>query len=177
MVSMISSYDFLEIARYNGICAQVLVGSALIRMVIPYGPKTSPWVSSDASTQSGYMGLLRNAANASLIIFSKPVGVTDATSAELLALKQVCTLFSKSKWSKSFKQILEIDCSMIIDWLNRPSLAPAVFKPDVLEYLELCTNFKWSIGVVPMSVNSSVDKLAKFGIYRASPFESFTVES
>ncbi|KAK9044379.1 hypothetical protein V6N11_072685 [Hibiscus sabdariffa] len=90
--------------------------------------------------RAGIGGILRNPDNESLISFSKSVGITDATSAELLAFKEACVLFGESKWAKSFAVIFESDCSLIS---------------------------RWSFNVVPSCANLTADKLTKAGINSA----------
>ncbi|KAK9010866.1 hypothetical protein V6N11_043733 [Hibiscus sabdariffa] len=93
----------------------------------------------------------------------------DATPVELLAILEAVTLFRKSKWGAAFKLLLETDCSLCVQWLERPCLAPTCFKWIIEECLKLCAGLKWSIAAVPRLANSTVDKLAKSGIYRAVP--------
>ncbi|KAK8992945.1 hypothetical protein V6N11_049004 [Hibiscus sabdariffa] len=102
-------------------------------------------------------------------MFSKAVGTVDATSAELVAFKEACSLFGNSSWVKSKKLILETDCVLIAEWLNRPNSAPTVFRLLVEESLRICSNFSWDIRVVPRCANETTDKLAKSGIGRLAP--------
>ncbi|KAK8519480.1 hypothetical protein V6N12_025517 [Hibiscus sabdariffa] len=101
-------------------------------------------------------------------------GRTDATSAELNAILEAVTLFRKSKWPQSFKLLLETDCSLCVQWLERPSLAPHCFKPVIEDCLEACDGFRWSIEAVTKSANSTADKLAKSGISRVAPLVWFS---
>ncbi|KAK8525364.1 hypothetical protein V6N11_064431 [Hibiscus sabdariffa] len=102
-------------------------------------------------------------------MFYKAVGTLDATSAKLLTFKEACSLFGSSSWAKSKKLILEIDCVLIADWLNRPYSAPTVFRPLVEESLRICSNFSWDIRVVPRCANETAGKLANSGIGRLAP--------
>ncbi|KAK9000970.1 hypothetical protein V6N11_082764 [Hibiscus sabdariffa] len=119
--------------------------------------------------KAGIGGILRNSDNRSLIMFSKAVGTLDATSAELIMFKEACSLFGSSSWVKSKKLILETDCVLIAEWLNRSNSTSTVFRPLVEESLRICSNFSWDIRVVPRCANETADKLAKSGIGRLAP--------
>ncbi|KAK8596357.1 hypothetical protein V6N12_064852 [Hibiscus sabdariffa] len=119
--------------------------------------------------RAGIGGILRNSGNESLILFSRAAGSTDATSAELNAILEAVNLFRKSKWVHSFKLLLETDCSLCVQWLERPSSTPLCFKTLIEECLEACAGLRWSIEAVSRSANAMADKLAKSGISRGVP--------
>ncbi|KAK9047326.1 hypothetical protein V6N11_053173 [Hibiscus sabdariffa] len=99
----------------------------------------------------GIGGLLRDADGKILLMFSRSIGFIDSTLAEILALKEVCSLFSKSEWARVFSLVLETDYSLLVDWLD------------------LCLGCAWSIRVVSREANCTADKLAKSGIGRSKP--------
>ncbi|KAK8480394.1 hypothetical protein V6N11_072856 [Hibiscus sabdariffa] len=109
----------------------------------------------------GIGGLLRNHLNITLISFSKFAGFFYASSAELLDIKEACSLFSSSPWGKSFSLIVECDCPLVVNWLLHPSRAPFVFKHLIYECLSVCENIKWVINSIPRTENVSGDLLAK----------------
>ncbi|KAK8532147.1 hypothetical protein V6N12_053593 [Hibiscus sabdariffa] len=117
----------------------------------------------------GIGGILRNSKNESIILFFRSVGSIDATSAELIAILEIVTLFKKSKWAQSFKLLLETDCFLCVLRLERPSLAPLCFKPFIEACLKECDGLVWSIEAVPRAANTTADKLAKSGISRVAP--------
>ncbi|KAK8564790.1 hypothetical protein V6N12_058372 [Hibiscus sabdariffa] len=102
-------------------------------------------------------------------MFSKSIGVIDVTSAEILALKEACVLFSKSRWVQLFSLILETDCESVVVWFNKPVSNPFAFKKLVEECIESCVGCSWSIRAVSREANCSADKLAKSGICRPTP--------
>ncbi|KAK8517314.1 hypothetical protein V6N12_032508 [Hibiscus sabdariffa] len=112
-------------------------------------------------------GLLRNHLNITLISFSKFTGFFDASSAELLAIKEACSLFSSSPWGKSFSLIVKCDCPLVVNWLLHPSRAPFVFKHLIYECLSVCENIKCVIHSIPRTANVSADLLAKKGMHRS----------
>ncbi|KAK8564992.1 hypothetical protein V6N12_058568 [Hibiscus sabdariffa] len=105
--------------------------------------------------------LLRNSEGVTLLIFSKSIGEIDATSVKILALKEACVLFSKSRWAQRYSLVLETDCDCLVEWLNRPVLSPYGFKRLVGECIESCAVCSWSIRAVSREVNFTADKLAK----------------
>ncbi|KAL4317760.1 hypothetical protein GQ457_18G002470 [Hibiscus cannabinus] len=114
--------------------------------------------------EAGIGGCLRNNNARCLMTFSKSVGITDATSAEILAIKEACSLFVMSLWAKKYKLLTETDSY------------PAVFKPLVLSCLDICKNNEWRVKHVPREGNHLTDKLAKKGIGRASALYNITQE-
>ncbi|KAK8532153.1 hypothetical protein V6N12_053599 [Hibiscus sabdariffa] len=119
--------------------------------------------------KAGIGGLLRDADGKILLMFSRSIGFIDSTSAEILALKEACSLFSKSEWARVFSLVLETDCSLLVDWFGNPLRAPPGFRMLVKECLDLCLGCAWSIRVVSREANCTADKLAKSGIGRSKP--------
>ncbi|KAK9005603.1 hypothetical protein V6N11_043029 [Hibiscus sabdariffa] len=114
--------------------------------------------------KAGIGGILRNSENVTLIMFSKAIGFSDATSAELCVIREALVLFVESKWSKQSSLILEIDCTLCAGWLRSPTLAPVSFKILIADILILCAGragFSWSIQIVHREANSTADLLAK----------------
>ncbi|KAK8580560.1 hypothetical protein V6N12_070826 [Hibiscus sabdariffa] len=109
-------------------------------------------------------GCLRNEPGKSLITFSKDIGVTDPTSAELQAIYEVCRMFCSSPWSNAEKFIVESDCKLIVDWISKPCLAPRSFLPLVAPCVTFFAGRTWKIQYAPRTSNSVADNLAKSGI-------------
>ncbi|KAK8991103.1 hypothetical protein V6N11_062127 [Hibiscus sabdariffa] len=93
----------------------------------------------------------------------------DATSVEILALREAIFLFKASMWSKTWKLILQTDCAVCGEWLCNPTEAPNVFKGTVMECLKVCPDQEWSIFVISRAANATAVKLAKGGISRSAP--------
>ncbi|KAK8698483.1 hypothetical protein V6N13_114598 [Hibiscus sabdariffa] len=74
-------------------------------------------------------GCLRDDQSRVLISFSKFVGVTDATSTELLAAIEAFKLYKNSRWMNKVKQIIETDNMLIVGWLKGSQTCLGVFKP------------------------------------------------
>ncbi|KAL4385916.1 hypothetical protein GQ457_09G028800 [Hibiscus cannabinus] len=118
--------------------------------------------------ETGIGGCLRDVDSNCLITFSKSVGVTDCTSAELLAIKEACLLFRNSTWARKFKLIIETDSTLATRWMTLPSSCAGIFKPLIDSYLKLCEGLDWSISHIPRARNSLADNLAKKGIARTN---------
>ncbi|KAL4318982.1 hypothetical protein GQ457_18G008170 [Hibiscus cannabinus] len=127
--------------------------------------------------EAGIGGCLLNNNARCLITFSKSAGLTDATSAEILAIKEACSLFVISLWAKKYKLLIETDSKLAVDWMMNPHLCPAVFKPLVLSCLDICKNIEWRVKHVPREGNHLADKLAIKGIGRAATLCNITQEA
>ncbi|KAK9029015.1 hypothetical protein V6N11_026144 [Hibiscus sabdariffa] len=119
--------------------------------------------------RAGIGGLLRNSNGKTLLMFSKSIGVIDVTSAEILALKEACVLFSQSRWVNFPSLVLETDCECLVEWFNRPVSTPSGYKKLVEECIESCVGCSWSIRAVPREANCTDDKLAKSSICKLTP--------
>ncbi|KAK8691489.1 hypothetical protein V6N13_074999 [Hibiscus sabdariffa] len=117
--------------------------------------------------EAGIGGCLRDLGSKCLIIFSKPAGIVDCTSAEILAIFEVCSLFRKSPWAKDYRLIIETDSTLAADWMLNPLRCPNVFKPLIEACLKECSVLDWRVSRVPRVCNSLADSLAKKGISRS----------
>ncbi|KAL4304013.1 hypothetical protein GQ457_10G016560 [Hibiscus cannabinus] len=75
-------------------------------------------------------GCLFNEKGKFLIYFSKYVGFTAPTSAELLAILEACRLSSNSIWSHYVSLTLEYDSKLAVEWLMQPHKAPELIPRD-----------------------------------------------
>ncbi|KAL4285028.1 hypothetical protein GQ457_16G005670 [Hibiscus cannabinus] len=105
--------------------------------------------------ESSIGGCLRDVGSKCLITFSKSAGITDCTSAEILAIVEACLLFRKSPWAKDFRLIIETDSAFTTSWLKNPHRCPTIFKPLIKACLKECHNLDWRV------CNSLADNLAK----------------
>ncbi|KAL4291717.1 hypothetical protein GQ457_14G020070 [Hibiscus cannabinus] len=64
---------------------------------------------------AGIGGCLRNDKSKCLILFSKSIGISNATSAEIIAISEACMLFRNLVWSNSFKLIIENNNKLVVD--------------------------------------------------------------
>ncbi|KAL4367213.1 hypothetical protein GQ457_05G026650 [Hibiscus cannabinus] len=108
-------------------------------------------------------GNLRNFGNEILLLFSLSVGLFDASLTELLAIQEALFLFSGSIWSNTFSLLLECDCSLCVEWLCRPNVAPPIFKNIIDGCLNFSSGISWSIQFAVREANGTTDKLAKRG--------------
>ncbi|GMJ01970.1 hypothetical protein like AT4G29090 [Hibiscus trionum] len=118
----------------------------------------------------GIRGILRDWNNVSIAMFSKCIGTTDATTAELLALNEAICMFKKLKKVGSGALILETDSSLCVGWIRNPSTAPGIFVGIIKECLSCCSDLTWSIQWAPREANQTADKLARSGLNRQKPF-------
>ncbi|KAK8500771.1 hypothetical protein V6N12_031431 [Hibiscus sabdariffa] len=93
----------------------------------------------------------------------------DASSAELLAIREAVLLFHRSVWSSLFVVEIETDCVLCSQWIGDPSSVPDIFRSIVADILQLCEGLEWSIKSIQRSENGTADKLAKSGISRSYP--------
>ncbi|KAK8716169.1 hypothetical protein V6N13_043487 [Hibiscus sabdariffa] len=93
----------------------------------------------------------------------------DATLPELLAIKEVLSMFSSLRWSSLYFLIVETDCSVCVDWINRPCTAPSVHEGIIYDCLTLCYGFSWPLQSILRGANATADLLAKKGASRLTP--------
>ncbi|EOY31580.1 Uncharacterized protein TCM_038517 [Theobroma cacao] len=72
----------------------------------------------------GMEGLLRNEADEVKISFSKPIGVTDSLTAEILAVKEAFKVFTASKWKENHSLLIESGVSNVVKWVLNSKLMP-----------------------------------------------------
>ncbi|KAK8598621.1 hypothetical protein V6N13_094585 [Hibiscus sabdariffa] len=101
------------------------------------------------------------------------VGISDATSAEILVVEETLSQFKFSQWRGKFKLVIESDSKLVVNWLQNPSRAPAIFKPLIYACMMIGEDFSWSISAVPRICNTLAENLAKQGIYRVKDYVEF----
>lgn len=69
-------------------------------------------------------GVLRDDKTTILLLFSPSMGVTDANSAELMALSKCFQIVTTSRWAFSHCIIFESDSQNAISWVLNPLKAP-----------------------------------------------------
>ncbi|KAK8497385.1 hypothetical protein V6N12_018880 [Hibiscus sabdariffa] len=113
----------------------------------------------------GIGGILGNHRVDILVEFSKSIGVCDPASTELIAIKEVISLFVNLRW-KETNIVFESNCINVVSWLRNPLTSPTVFKELVDGCLSSCASINWSIQAVDRLCNLDADRLAKAGINR-----------
>ncbi|KAK8572499.1 hypothetical protein V6N12_028552 [Hibiscus sabdariffa] len=78
-------------------------------------------------------GFLCDSSNWTLILFFKSVGVSDATTAEILAIRVAYIMFQGSPWLHTCHLRIECDCSMVVSWFHNPPKSPSIFKQIIQE--------------------------------------------
>ncbi|KAK8991928.1 hypothetical protein V6N11_044823 [Hibiscus sabdariffa] len=99
-----------------------------------------------------------------LVEFSRNIGISDPALAELLAVKEALSIFSKSEWSKVYHLVLELDASNFVYRIRNPHCSPASFKAFVQSYLAEGNKLRWEINLLDKNQNVVADILAKSGI-------------
>ncbi|XVF25055.1 hypothetical protein REPUB_Repub13aG0180900 [Reevesia pubescens] len=96
-------------------------------------------------------------------------GQSDATLAELLAVKEAFLLFAASKWANSHELLLEYDNYNVVKWIISPAFVPWKMRKhlSVIEIakLEICG---FRIQHISRSVNMEADLLAKSEVGRTN---------
>ncbi|EOY33142.1 Uncharacterized protein TCM_041125 [Theobroma cacao] len=69
-------------------------------------------------------GVLRNCQGEIKVIFSKLIGVSDANTAEFLAIREAFLIFSATEWRKQISLVVESDSVNAVNWTNQPQTAP-----------------------------------------------------
>lgn len=68
--------------------------------------------------------MLRDSDGRVKAIFSKTIGVGDASLAEVRAIMKAFLIFAASKWSQTHKLIIESDSKNAFKWINGPFGSP-----------------------------------------------------
>ncbi|GMJ07534.1 hypothetical protein HRI_004422600 [Hibiscus trionum] len=119
---------------------------------------------------AGIGGILRDHKGAQLLFFSRFIGKSDPTQAELLSVLEACKSFEVSRWCNSHSLILESDCEMAINWIENPQRTPAVFLSLVKEIGETCRMYNWKLNFVYRERNEAAHKLARLGALKTPNF-------
>ncbi|KAK8609175.1 hypothetical protein V6N13_025482 [Hibiscus sabdariffa] len=99
-----------------------------------------------------------------LLYFSQSAGVTDAITAELLALREAIKIYNNSKWYNRSKVVFECDSELAVGWLSLPHCAPANLKEILSTCLRNNKGIDCSFQFVYREGNTVADGLAKKGI-------------
>ncbi|GMI95232.1 hypothetical protein HRI_003192500 [Hibiscus trionum] len=129
----------------------------------------------DASTsgsfgKAGVGGIPRNYQGVSLALFSKPIGVSDPTGAEISAILEACNLSSMIQQCKHECLAIESDCEQVLRWIADTKNCPAVFLDRVLKCAHFGLKYKWKFRFVYRESNITAHRLAVKGRCRSDDF-------
>ncbi|GMI79787.1 hypothetical protein HRI_001648000 [Hibiscus trionum] len=127
----------------------------------------------DASTrgsfgESGIGGIIRNHTGQTIAIFSKAIGLSDPTGAEISALTEACRILIAMKWHLAAPIIIESDCESVIKWIENILHCPAVFKDRLMACVQVQSSFNWRFSFMYRDSNCVAHRLAVKGISRSS---------
>ncbi|KAK8617917.1 hypothetical protein V6N13_080821 [Hibiscus sabdariffa] len=99
-------------------------------------PRASFKFNIDASVVGSYgeadiSGILSDYEGTPLIKFSKSIGLSDPTGADLEAIREARLIFLVSKWRDSCSLIIESDSILAVNWINSLSQVPLGFAGTV----------------------------------------------
>ncbi|KAL4323998.1 hypothetical protein GQ457_11G004910 [Hibiscus cannabinus] len=63
------------------------------------------------------------------------VGIIDALTIKILALKEAIRLFNNSEWCNRFKVVFECDSELVVGWMLRPHSTPTSLKDNIVSCL------------------------------------------
>ncbi|KAL4368587.1 hypothetical protein GQ457_05G009960 [Hibiscus cannabinus] len=115
---------------------------------------------------AGIGGVLKDHTGKTLLCFSKYIGFSDPTSAELQGILEACCCFVGSQWVGTKSLIIESDSKIAVNWIKRPLSVPASFKDLVGKCREYIDRFKWDIAFVFRERNAVAHRLAKEGLQK-----------
>ncbi|KAK9041513.1 hypothetical protein V6N11_016611 [Hibiscus sabdariffa] len=118
---------------------------------------------------TGIGGVLKDHTGKILLCFSKYIGFSDPTSAELQGILEACCCFVGSQWVGTESLIIESDSEIAVNWIKRHFSVPASFKELVGKCKEYIDRYKLDIVFMFRERNSEVHRLAKEGLQ--NPFE------
>ncbi|XVE81888.1 hypothetical protein DITRI_Ditri15bG0102200 [Diplodiscus trichospermus] len=122
----------------------------------------------------GIGGVLRDNFSVVKIVFSKHIGVSDSSTAEILAVREAIVLFSQSQWVQTHRLIKESDSLNTVKWLKNPVLTPWRLRKFAVQVINLGESFLgWSINHTYREANELANSLAKSGIQRSDDFIAF----
>ncbi|KAK8562120.1 hypothetical protein V6N12_049169 [Hibiscus sabdariffa] len=122
---------------------------------------------------AGIGGLLRDERARICMQFSKSIGVTDPTSAELRSILEACALYSSSRWRRSHSLIIETDSLLATKWIQCPANSPHCFWDFVNKIISKGSVFEWKIAFVYREGNEAAHRLANQGIGRTTDLLCF----
>ncbi|EOY07562.1 Uncharacterized protein TCM_021964 [Theobroma cacao] len=80
----------------------------------------------------GIGGIMRDEEGNTKIVFSKAIGVEDASVAEVRAVREAFLTFAGSKLVATYSLIIESDSKNAVKWTNKPSEAPRRLRKWIL---------------------------------------------
>ncbi|KAL4326282.1 hypothetical protein GQ457_11G021500 [Hibiscus cannabinus] len=101
-----------------------------------------------------------------LFRFSKSIGISDPTCAELYGILEAYSLFASSPWVDVRSLIIEPDSKPAVGWIKGPLQAPTCFIDMVGKCKSYVDKFNWTIIFVFREGNVEAHHLVKQGIDR-----------
>ncbi|KAK9023974.1 hypothetical protein V6N11_004160 [Hibiscus sabdariffa] len=99
-----------------------------------------------------------------VVKFSRSLGIMDATTAEILAIKEA-GLICKDNFKLASKKIVIVsDTCLVCNWILAPQTTPLALKAEIMEVWNLCKSFGWEVESIDRELNIEADSLAKNGI-------------
>ncbi|KAK8580074.1 hypothetical protein V6N12_070360 [Hibiscus sabdariffa] len=118
--------------------------------------------------KAGIGGILRDERGNCFARFSKAIGFSYPSQAELKSVLETCEIFLASEWVRSHKLIIESDSQLSVNWILNPRLAPNHFALIVGRCHNIINGQGWQIQFAFRDVNGEAHLLAKQGIDRSS---------
>ncbi|KAK9011756.1 hypothetical protein V6N11_039838 [Hibiscus sabdariffa] len=113
---------------------------------------------------AGIGGVLKNHEGKMLCYFSKNVGIIDALTAKLLAIKETGILFKSSKRVQSHRLLVEYDSNNVVHYIKNAHLSPVSFRGIIDNILAMFEGLDWQVFLISREQNTLADNLAKKGI-------------
>ncbi|KAL4333211.1 hypothetical protein GQ457_07G031190 [Hibiscus cannabinus] len=123
----------------------------------------------DASTresfgEAGIGGVLRDNRGSILVKFSKFIGLSEPTGAELEAILEACRIVSNENWLKSYRLVIESDSIMVLSWIVDSKPCPVFLEEKVFLCKQFRARFKWEFTFAFREANCDAHELATFGV-------------
>ncbi|KAL4303249.1 hypothetical protein GQ457_10G012420 [Hibiscus cannabinus] len=115
---------------------------------------------------AGIGGILRDDEGKPLIIFSKDIGVSNVTVAELKAIYEACCLLFSSSWHDHRTLIIETDSLLAVQWINKRATVPTTFEELVGKCKLFVQQYRCKVDFVFREGNTEAHRLAKEGVNR-----------
>ncbi|GMI92896.1 hypothetical protein HRI_002958900 [Hibiscus trionum] len=117
--------------------------------------------------KAGLGGVLRDHADKHLVRFESPVGVSEPTSAEILAIRRAAELFIDLGPCGYRKLTIETDSALAAKWIENPTTTPISFRSIVHECNALCSSNGFNILFNYRETNCVAHNLAASAIHRS----------
>ena len=116
---------------------------------------------------AGIGGVLRDHTTTVKLVFSKAIGVADSNVAELLAVREVLSVYANSRWASSHRLIIECDSSNVVKWVTNPICSPWSVR-KIISQIEIYKAQLSECEIVHILRNGNdiANALAKFGVTR-----------